>query len=260
MRKRMNSSPEASTGTALERHRAHCTICRHPRREEIEQDFLGWSSPRELAETYRLASYRAIYRHAEAMGLFDRRRKNIQRATDRIIERVGNLEPNALAVIAAIRMTLNEERKWLDSVRRVNREHLRGETPYAAAQTAARIVPERFLTELAPREFLPGRVEPEREELSGRAGASEMAEETACAQSDMTREPDFAESNAPAQAGSDEPSATPAAEPASAVENQPAGRGDPYNAPGQVAGIPWPWPAKKILFNRRRPWRPTRPV
>jgi hypothetical protein len=274
MRNRSNSqaaSPSAAgdsypslgpyQGVALERHKARCRICRHPRREEIEEDFLDWSSPRELAETYQLPDFRAIYRHATAVGLFDRRRRNIQRATDRIIERVADVDVNAWAVVAAIRITLNEERKWLDLVHRLIHEDLRGEPPATPEQTEARSMPERFRAGLAssdsqpPREFQ----EPEQSRGPEKSSIDRPAADRAPAEAvpeEEEREKSSAASESRVVVSENRP-ADAAQEPARPAEAQsPA---DPYNAPGQVAGIPWPWPAKKILFSRRRGWRPTRP-
>jgi hypothetical protein len=256
MRTRSNSQAASSSsagysyplgplhGVALERHKARCRICRHPRREEIEEDFLDWSSPRELAEAYELPDFRSIYRHANAFNLYDLRRRNIQRATDRIIERVADVDVNAWAIVAAIRITLNEERKWLDCVHRLIHQDLRGETPSTPAQTEARSMPERFRAELPshdspPRE--PKEPEPSSspEQLSGNEKSADIpTAETA------------AEKKVPAE---------PASKPARPAGTSLPEGADPYNAPGQVAGIPWPWPAKKILFSRRRGWRPTRP-
>src|ERR1017187_2077730 len=45
---------------SLTRHERDCRVCRHPKREEIEQDFIAWQSPGELALQYRIPT-RAIY-------------------------------------------------------------------------------------------------------------------------------------------------------------------------------------------------------
>jgi hypothetical protein len=42
------------------------------RRDEIEQDFVAWKSPIAIAEEYGLADRMNVYRHATALGLFDR--------------------------------------------------------------------------------------------------------------------------------------------------------------------------------------------
>jgi hypothetical protein len=93
----------------LAAHRARCGICKHPECEEIEREFLDWVSPREIAENWKLASYRAIYRHAHAVGLFERRRKNRLAALEAIIERVREVPVTASAVVAAIRLSMELE-------------------------------------------------------------------------------------------------------------------------------------------------------
>ena len=85
-------------------HWARCRICKHPEREEIEREFLEWVSPRETAERWKIASYRAIYRHAHAVGLDEQRRRNRQGALDCIIERVREVPVTAGAVVAAVRL------------------------------------------------------------------------------------------------------------------------------------------------------------
>lgn len=92
----------------LKRHEAQCGICRHPQRAEIEREFLDWSSPREIGAEYKI-SKTALYRHAEATGLVERRRDNRGIALERMIERAGEAEVTASAVIAAIRMLLRME-------------------------------------------------------------------------------------------------------------------------------------------------------
>jgi hypothetical protein len=47
------------------RHEFHCKICSHPKREEIEQAFLTWTSPIQIAENYGV-SRDSVYRHAHA--------------------------------------------------------------------------------------------------------------------------------------------------------------------------------------------------
>jgi hypothetical protein len=248
------------SGESLKRHKERCHICRHPQREEIEEDFLDWTSPREIAETYGIASYRAIYRHATAVGLFDRRRANIQRATDRIIERVGDTQVTAGAIIAAIRITINEERKWLDYVHRLIHQDIRGEEMPATPppDRLGRPVPPEYLVGLTPHE-IEGLRQPQarRESRGDRPAAEKSARETAAAA------PAYSPVASPARTSEQiehPPEKSPAAlapEPAAPAEVKSVSR--PCNAPGQVAGLPWPWPEKKIKFARRRGWRPAPP-
>src|SRR5580704_2028189 len=77
------------------RHARKCCICRHPRREEIESDFLVWRNPRQIMREYGLAHHAAIYRHAHATGLATRRRENAYSALDSIVEQIDDVQVTA---------------------------------------------------------------------------------------------------------------------------------------------------------------------
>src|SRR4029077_19093132 len=87
------------------RHKAQCTICAHAECAEIEAGFVNWASPANLAEQYGLADRTSVYRHAHALGLFEKRKRNVRAALERIIEKSGEVEVTALAVVAAIQPT-----------------------------------------------------------------------------------------------------------------------------------------------------------
>jgi len=70
--------PERSATANIERHARVCTIWRHPRRSEIEEDFICWATPREIALRSD-ACTSAVYRHAHTTGLFKVRRKVLER-------------------------------------------------------------------------------------------------------------------------------------------------------------------------------------
>lgn len=84
------------------RHEQNCGICKHPRREDIEQAFVSWRSPAKIAEEYGLRDRSSVYRHSHALGLFAKRQRNIRAALERIIERTDDVEVNASAVVAAV--------------------------------------------------------------------------------------------------------------------------------------------------------------
>src|ERR1700736_950473 len=86
----------------LPRHKAQCTICGHPKCAEIETGFENWESPVTLAVEYGLADRASIYRHAHALNLFEKRKRNVRAALERIIEKSGEVEVTASAVVAAI--------------------------------------------------------------------------------------------------------------------------------------------------------------
>lgn len=109
MRSREKSNKRNSNGGAKrpslkKRHEAHCRICRDARRAEIDGRFLDWESPRKIAEVYGL-SKTSVYRHVEATGLADRRRKNPRLALNRMVNRVNAARVTARAVVEAIRLS-----------------------------------------------------------------------------------------------------------------------------------------------------------
>jgi hypothetical protein len=106
----------------LGRHKRYCKICAHPKREEIEHDFIYWKSPITIAKEYRLADRMNVYRHANALGLFEKRRRNIRAALERIIERASDVEVTASAVVAAIQAyaKINAQGQWIDRSESIN--------------------------------------------------------------------------------------------------------------------------------------------
>jgi len=87
------------------RHRRSCTICAHEKCADVEAGFVNWESPAKLAEEYGLADRTTVYRHAHALGLFEKRKRNVRAALERIIEKSGEVEVTASAVVAAIQPT-----------------------------------------------------------------------------------------------------------------------------------------------------------
>ena len=92
----------AAVGPNRARHERECRICAHPRRREIEQEFLAWSSPAKIAREYGLRNRATVYRHAHGVGLFPKRARNVRAALERIIEQVGDVPVNAAAIVQAI--------------------------------------------------------------------------------------------------------------------------------------------------------------
>ncbi len=84
------------------RHAAECKICAHPLREEIERDFVNWRSASAITKQYKLRNRASVYRHAHALRLFPKRQRNVRAALERIIERAGEVEVNAAAVVSAV--------------------------------------------------------------------------------------------------------------------------------------------------------------
>jgi hypothetical protein len=83
------------------RHEYQCSVCTHARREEIDLAFVNWISPARIAREYRV-SRDSIYRHAHALSLLDKRRRNVRTALERIIEKAGEVNVGAAAVVSAV--------------------------------------------------------------------------------------------------------------------------------------------------------------
>ena len=103
------------------RHGARCLICAHKEREEIEQSFVAWVSPAKIAEEHGV-SRDGVYRHAHALGLMEKRRRNVRAALERIIEKAGEVEVNAASVVSAVSAyaRINSRGEWVERAETVN--------------------------------------------------------------------------------------------------------------------------------------------
>jgi hypothetical protein len=121
-------SPERNPNAAasLGRHKRMCSVCRHEQREEIESAFIGWRSAASIAEEHGLTDRASIYRHAHALGLFEKRRRNIRAALERIIEKAGEVDVTASAVVAAVQAyaKINATGEWIDRTETVSMNDL----------------------------------------------------------------------------------------------------------------------------------------
>ena len=101
---------------SLGRHAAECKICRHPKRQLIERDFLDWQRPAKIAEHYGLRHRASIYRHAHALGLMDKRARNVRAALEKIIEKAGEVEVTSAAVVSAVSAyaRINTAGQWVE--------------------------------------------------------------------------------------------------------------------------------------------------
>jgi hypothetical protein len=86
----------------LGRHKSQCSICLHPNCKEIEEYWIDWGHISHIENVYGV-SRDAMYRHAHALDLSGKRRKNITRALERIIEKVEATSPSASAVVSAVK-------------------------------------------------------------------------------------------------------------------------------------------------------------
>ncbi len=111
---------------SLGRHRRTCSVCGHQQREEIEAAFIGWRSPAAIAEEFGLTDRASVYRHAHALGLFPKRQKNVRAALERIIEKAGEVEVTASAVVAAVQAyaKINAAGEWIDRTETVSLNQL----------------------------------------------------------------------------------------------------------------------------------------
>ena len=117
------------------RHRSQCTICAHPHRAGIEEEWINWASATQLAAYWGFSRF-SLYRHAHALGLFRQRRQNIRMIYERILERVDSVAIGGAVILStadAYRKILAEEerseqtqapgpREWLGRMSAAERE------------------------------------------------------------------------------------------------------------------------------------------
>ncbi len=119
---------QSSSGSAvsLGRHRRTCSVCAHKQREELENAFISWRSPAAIAEEFGLSDRASVYRHAHALGLFPKRQRNVRTALERIIEKAGEVEVTASAVVAAVQAyaKINSAGEWVDRTETVSMNDL----------------------------------------------------------------------------------------------------------------------------------------
>jgi hypothetical protein len=96
------------------RHARKCNVCRHPDRASIEQDFLRWRSPDQIAADYGIADHSSVYRHVHAAGLFARRQATLRIALEPLIEQAETVKVTAASIVSAIRLyaQMNEPAEW----------------------------------------------------------------------------------------------------------------------------------------------------
>lgn len=122
-RRRVSSSqalaPSQSQST-LSHHARHCTICHHPERQAIEEEFIHWHRAKSIASDYAVGA-RAVYRHARALGLFERRAAKLRDALGYIIEKAENASVTADTVVRAVyaHAHLSPSGQWIKDAPRV---------------------------------------------------------------------------------------------------------------------------------------------
>jgi hypothetical protein len=115
VRKRASASrPRQSRNRAA--HESHCSICCHPDRRAIEEEFIHWLSPSTISDFYGV-KIRAIYRHAHAFNLFALRDRNLRFALGHIIDRAEHIPdvygPDIVRAVHAF-ARLNNEGQWVE--------------------------------------------------------------------------------------------------------------------------------------------------
>lgn len=85
---------------SLGRHRAQCSICRHPNCQDIEEAWVDWTSPEKIAYDYQI-SKDSLYRHCHALHLFAKRRENRMRVYEKILERLDLTKLSGGTILAA---------------------------------------------------------------------------------------------------------------------------------------------------------------
>jgi hypothetical protein len=85
-----------------------------------------WRSPAAIAEEYSLSDRASVYRHAHALGLFPKRQRNVRAALEHIIEKAGEVDVTASAVVAAVQAyaKINSAGEWIDRTESVSLNEL----------------------------------------------------------------------------------------------------------------------------------------
>ena len=83
---------------------------------------MAWRSPASIATEYGLSDRTSVYRHAHALGLFTKRQRNVRAALERIIERAGEVDVTASAVVSAVQAysKINSAGQWIDRSEQVS--------------------------------------------------------------------------------------------------------------------------------------------
>lgn len=109
--------PQRARAISLGRHARKCCICNHPDRETIDDEFIRWRDADSIRCEYFLPDRSCLYRHAKALGLIARRRRNLRGVAERILEHVDNASTTAAAaVLRAMRLFahISENGEWLE--------------------------------------------------------------------------------------------------------------------------------------------------
>ena len=113
-------SSDPSLPPDFSRHSRRCSICSHPDRDLIEGDFVRWRSPEKIAKDFHITDRISIYRHAHAVGLFHRRKRELGRVLENILESVEFCTASSCDVViraARLYSHLDDRGKWTEAPR-----------------------------------------------------------------------------------------------------------------------------------------------
>ena len=100
----------------FERHSRKCQVCHSRWVEEIEEAYFNWSSAQWIINSFNISYDDAVYRHARAIGLDVKRRRNVVIALEKLIEKVDEVTVTSSTVLRAVRALscLNSNGRWTD--------------------------------------------------------------------------------------------------------------------------------------------------
>ena len=98
-------------------HIKNCSVCKSDKCKEIEDKYLRWVSPYDLADDYPV-SKDAIYRHVRAFGFDTKRDKNHDKLLGAIIERgfKSNLKISDAVVLRASELRMKKRKELTEKV------------------------------------------------------------------------------------------------------------------------------------------------
>jgi hypothetical protein len=102
-------------------HARKCTVCNHPERDEIENQFVYWGHPGTIVKEFGLRHRTALYRHARALKLYEARTANLRSALEHIIERATVTKVTADSIVRAVQTYahIDAKGKWEEPLRKV---------------------------------------------------------------------------------------------------------------------------------------------
>jgi hypothetical protein len=108
------------TESEASHHSRKCTICHHPDRAAIEDDFVNWINISDISLEFDVPE-RSIRCHSRATRLYERRRAKYHAALDLIIEDASQVLSTGDTIIRAIRAAscLDDSGRWVEPPKRV---------------------------------------------------------------------------------------------------------------------------------------------